>query len=269
MNTSLERELRNAVRDQMNYEDRIVQLQKYINDSKYIVAFTGAGISTESNIPDFRSSSGLYMKDFDGKSPEQILSGRFFREKKNKPMFFKFLKTRMNVLIGREPNRSHKFLADLEKTGKLKAIVTQNIDNLHNLAGNANVLELHGNYSKFRCNSACGFGTEHTCDSFMKQMETKEIPTCECGSVIRPSTVLFDECLPDDVFDKAITECFKADLLIAIGSTLQVQPAAGLLSERNKECKLVIINKDTTPYDSRANLIIRENCGEVFDRIKI
>lgn len=174
----------------------------------------------------------------------------------------------MNVLLNREPNRSHKFLVALEKAGKLKSILTQNIDNLHNQAGSTNVFELHGNYSKFRCNSACG--RPYTVADFTTLMENSEIPTCECGGVIRPCTVLFDEYLDDTVFEGGIQEAKKSDLMIAIGSTLQVQPAAGLLSERDrKNSKLVIINKDKTPYDSRADLIINENCGEVFDQIKL
>jgi len=247
--------------------NNIEQLQEYINNAKYIVAFTGAGISTESNIPDFRSSGGLYMKDFDGLSPEQILSGRFLRERKNKPMFFKFFKTRMNVLLDKKPNRSHLFLSNLEKVGKLKAVVTQNIDNLHNLAGNTNVLELHGNYSVFKCASACG--ARYTVEYFNKVMETTDIPICECGGIIRPNTVLFDEWLNDETFEESMKQLKLADVVLAIGSSLQVQPAAGLLEEVSDTCKLIILNRDNTPYDHRASLVIRENCGEVFDNIKL
>ncbi len=242
------------------------QLQAILDASTNVVAFTGAGISTESGIPDFRSSGGLYMSEFGGKSPEQILSRKFFRE--DKKTFFSFLKTRMNVLLNREPNRTHLFLSNLEKTGKLKAIVTQNIDDLHNKAGNTNVLELHGNYSRFRCDSACD--TTFTCDDFMKQMETAEIPLCtSCGGVIRPGTVLFDEWLDDKTFEKSIEAISQADLLIVIGTGLQVQPAAGLVRELPKTGKMVIVTESTTPYDKLAALCIREKCGDVFDGIQI
>ena len=243
-------------------EPRISILQEYINNAKYIVVFTGAGISVESKIPDFRSSSGLYMKDFGDKNPEQILSKKCFREEPK--LFFKFLKTRMNMFDG---NRSHKFLAQLEKIGKLKTVITQNIDGLHRDAGNENVLEIHGTHRTYRCNSACG--TSYTTEQFLDKLTNSEIPICECGGVIRTNTVLFDEPLDDDTFEKAIDECKNADLLISIGSTLIVQPAASLLSEINKDCKLVIVNNDWTPYDKKADLVIRENCGDVFDKIKI
>lgn len=243
----------------------INKLQEMVDAAKSIVVFTGAGISTESGIPDFRSSNGLYMSEFDGKSPEQILSRRFFRE--NKKTFCSFLKKRMNVLLNREPNRSHKALAAWEKAGKLTGVVTQNIDDLHNKAGNTNVMELHGNYSKFRCDSACG--ASYTCDDFMKKIETEEIPKCECGGVLRPCTVLFDESLDDATFEKAIVEISRADLLIVVGSSLMVQPAAGLVRELKKGANFVIINTTGTPYDKLATLIINENCGDVLEAIKV
>lgn len=247
----------------------INKLQEYIGNAKHIVNFSGAGISTEfpSSIPDFRSSSGLYMQDFSGKSPEEILSRKCFRE--NPKLFFKFLKTRMTMFDGKKPNRSHLFLAQLEKVGKLKAIITQNIDGLHRDAGNkdSKILEIHGTHRTYRCNSACG--TCYTTEEFLNKLTTSDIPLCECGGIIRTNTVLFDEPLDDDIFEEAIRECKKADLMLVVASTLIVQPAASLLSEINKECKLVIINNDWTPYDRKADLVIRENCGDVFDKIKI
>jgi NAD-dependent deacetylase len=243
----------------------IDKLQEYIDNAKYIVNFSGSGISTESQIPDFRSGAGLYMKDFDGKSPEQILSRKCFRE--DPKLFFKFLKTRMTMFDGKLPNRSHVFLAQLEKVGKLKTIITQNIDGLHKDAGNTNVLEIHGTHRTYRCNSACG--TNYTTEEFLNKLNSFDIPLCECGGTIRTNTVLFDEPLDDDTFEKAIEECKKADLMLVVASTLIVQPAASLLSEINKDCKLVIINNDWTPYDRKADLVIRENCGDVFDKIKL
>jgi NAD-dependent deacetylase len=174
----------------------------------------------------------------------------------------------MNVLLNREPNRSHLALAKLEKAGKLKAVVTQNIDDLHNKAGNSTVLELHGNYARFRCDSACD--TPFTCDDFMKQMETAEIPRCtSCGGVIRPCTVLFDEWLDDKTFEKSIEAISQADLLIVIGTSLQVQPAAGLVRELPKTGKLVIITESDTPYDRLAHLRIKEKCGDVLAGLQI
>jgi NAD-dependent deacetylase len=243
----------------------IDKLQEYIDNAKYIVSFSGAGISVSSGIPDFRSSSGLYMQDFSGKSPEEILSRKCFRE--NPKLFFKFLKTRMTMFDGKLPNKAHLFLAQLEKVGKLKTIITQNIDGLHIDAGNTKVIEIHGTHRTYRCNSACG--TNYTTEEFLNKLNSSDIPLCECGGIIRTNTVLFDEPLDDDTFEKAIEECKKADLMLVVASTLIVQPAASLLSEINKNCKLVIINNDWTPYDKTADLVIRENCGDVFDKIKI
>lgn len=246
-------------------EPKIDILQDYIDNAKYIVGFSGAGISVSSGIPDFRSSSGLYMQEFGNKNPEEILSKKCFRE--DPKLFFRFLKTRMNMFDGKLPNRSHLFLSQLEKVGKLKSVITQNIDGLHRDAGNKNVLEIHGTHRTYRCNSACG--AKYTTEQFRDKLINSEIPMCECGGIIRTNTVLFDEPLDDTTFEQSIDECKKADLLIVIGSSLIVQPAASLISEINKDCKLVIINNDWTPYDKKADLVIRENCGEVFDKIKI
>jgi len=243
----------------------IDKLQEYIDNAKYIVAFSGAGVSVESKIPDFRSSSGVYSKDFGDKNPEQILSRKCFRE--DPKLFFRFVRSRLSIFDGKNPNRSHLFLAQLEKSGKLKTVITQNIDGLHKDAGNVNVLEIHGTHRTYRCNSACG--ADYTTEQFLDKLTNSDIPICECGGIIRTNTVLFDEPLDDDTFEKAIDECKKADLLISIGSSLIVQPAASLLSEINKNCKLVIINNDWTPYDRKAHLVIRENCGDVFDKIKL
>lgn len=240
-----------------------MNLKELIANSNHIVAFTGAGISTESGIPDFRSSSGLYMSgDFEGHTPEGILTSRMLRT--NPKLVLKFYKHRLMNMVDKDPNRSHRILKQLEDAGKLKAVITQNIDNLHRKCGSQTVYELHGNATKFRCNIHCG--KTYTYEQFVQMVEKDDVPTCECGfSFIRPNVVLFDESLDDTVFDAAYHEASKCDLMIAIGSSLAVQPAASLLSEIPKTAKLVIINKDTTPYDRRAALLIHENCGDVLE----
>jgi NAD-dependent deacetylase len=241
----------------------IDKLQEYIDNSKYLTIYSGAGISTP-EIPDFRGTGGLYSTQFEGHSPETILSLRCLRQ--NPKLFFKFTKMRLGILLNKQPNKSHKFLYTLEKCGKLKTIITQNIDGLHAVAGNSNILELHGNFT-FRCDSVCG--QSHTISELVDKLNSSEIPLCDCGGMIRPNTVLFDERLNDEVFEKSILEMKKSDLVIVVGSSLTVMPAASLLSEINKDCKLVIINNDWTPYDRKADLVIRENCGDVFDKIKL
>ena len=242
---------------------KVLELIELVKQSNNIVVFTGAGISTESDIPDFRSNSGLYAsgkyKDY---KPEQILSRKFFFT--NKEIFFSFYRDRLLSLCDKQPNRSHYALVKLEEIGKLKWVVTQNIDNLHQKAGSKNVLDLHGNGSKCHCISCY---KKFTFDEFCVILNSSDIPRCDCGGIVRPSTVLFDECLNDDVYDKAYYEIKKADLLISIGSSLVVQPAAGLLSEKSKECKLVIINNSDTPYDKKADLVINENCGDVLENL--
>jgi len=240
-----------------------MNLIELLRESKYALAFTGAGISTESGIPDFRSSNGLYTSgDFAGMNPESILTRKTLRTKPN--LVLKFYKERLMRMVDKEPNRAHLALKKLEDMGKLKGIISQNIDNLHNKAGSTNVMELHGNGTKFKCNIECG--ERYTYEDFLSMLEKEEKPMCRCGmSFIRPDVVLFDEWLNDEVYDKAFFEAKKCDLMIAIGSSLLVQPAARLVDEIPVEAKLVIINKDTTPYDSKADLIIRENCGGVLE----
>lgn len=241
------------------------ELIKLIADSKNIIAFTGAGISTESGIPDFRSSSGLYSSgQFSGYTPEDILTRRMMRT--DPSLVLSFYKERLMRMVDKEPNRAHYALKRLEDTGKLDYIITQNIDNLHKKAGNKKVLELHGNGTRFMCSITCG--ERYTYEEFVERIEKDEKPMCNCGfAPIRPDVVLFDEWLDDQVFDKAYWATKNCDLMIVIGSSLVVRPACGLVGEINKDCKLVIINKDVTPYDTRANLIIREPCGEVLENI--
>jgi NAD-dependent deacetylase len=239
-------------------------LADYIKQANYIVAFTGAGISTSSGIPDFRSSSGLYSSgDFDGMHPEDILTRKCLREKP--ALVMRFYKERLMRMVDKEPNKAHYALKQLEATGKLKWIATQNIDNLHRKAGSKNVLDLHGNGTRFRCTLKCG--RYYNYEQFVAMIEKDDVPKCDClFGYVRPDVVLFDEALDDDVFDKAYYESKQCDLMIVVGSSLRVMPACSLLSEIDKEkCKLVIVNKESTPYDSRANLIIHENCSEALD----
>jgi NAD-dependent deacetylase len=241
----------------------ILLIKELIENAENIVAFTGAGISTESGIPDFRSTGGLYTNGpFKGMSPENILSKKMLQ--KNPALVLDFYKQRLLGLIDKSPNAAHFALAKLEESGKLKAVVTQNIDGLHAKAGSKNIYELHGNCSKFKCTFSCK--RIYDANEFLKMMEITNVPKCPLCTfgVIRPCTVLFDESLDDNTYDtanKLISEC---DLLIAIGSSLQVMPACDLLRSRKPDSKFVIINKTETTFDSTANLIIRENCTEAL-----
>lgn len=227
-----------------------------------IVAFTGAGISTESGIPDFRSNSGIYQSgEFQGYNPQDILSRKMFRE--NPKLFYSFYKHRLAGLLHKQPNKAHLALVELEKMGKLKWVVTQNIDNLHQKAGSINVLDLHGNGSKAHCISCY---RKYTHEQFHDMLNSSDIAKCDCGGKVRPTTVLFDESLNDDTYDTAYRVINEADLLIVIGSSLSVQPAAGLVNRRNKNCTFVIINNTETVYDGAAQMVIRESCGDVMDR---
>ena len=246
--------------------NQIEQLREWVKQSNYTIAFTGAGISTESGIPDFRSSGGLYAGEYEGLKPEAILTRKMLLTKP--ALVMKFYRERIMNMVEKEPNRGHLALKKLEDMGKLKFIVTQNIDNLHTKAGSTNVLELHGNGTRFRCGISCG--KTYTYEQVRKMMETQDVPQCECQfSYVRPETVLFDESLPDRVFDKAFYASKWCNLMIAMGSSLLVQPAASLLEEIPFEhgAKLVIINNERTPYDHRADLIIRESCSKVMDEV--
>lgn len=239
-------------------------LKELINNATNIVAFTGAGISTESGIPDFRSVGGLYTSGpFEGMEPEDILSRRTLR--KDPALLTLFYKERLLKLVDKEPNRAHFALAKLEEQEKLKAVVTQNIDGLHSKAGSKNVLELHGTCKTFRCTNGC----KHTFDveqyiSFIDNKGVPKCPVCTFG-IVRPNTVLFDEWLNDEVFETAKKAIEQCDLLLAIGSSLQVMPACSLLFDRNPQCKLVIINNTPTAFDKYATLILKESCGQVLE----
>ena len=234
-------------------ESNIEKLKEYINESNNIVFFGGAGVSTESGIPDFRSKDGLYNQKYDY-PPEEILSHSFFIEKPKE--FYKFYKDKMNSLKY-EPNITHKQLVELEKIGKLKAIVTQNIDGLHQKAGSKNVLELHGSVLRNYCMKCHKFyPAEFVFDS-------KGIPKCNCGGIIKPDVVLYEESLDNTLLYNSIKYIQNADLLIVAGTSLTVQPASGLINYFGGK-HIVLINNDKTQYDNKADLIINESLGKVF-----
>lgn len=236
--------------------DSIQTLKKWIAESDNIVFFGGAGVSTESGIPDFRSVDGLYNQKY-AYPPETILSQSFFMAKPEE--FYRFYHDKM-IVSGVKPNQAHLRLAELEKAGKLKAVITQNIDGLHQLAGSKKVLELHGSTHRNYCmKCAKRFGYETV-------SEANGVPICSCGGIIRPDVVLYEEGLDTDVINEAV-RCIKdADVLIVGGTSLVVYPAAGLINYYRGE-KLVLINKGKTGYDSQANLLISGKIGEVFSQV--
>lgn len=239
-----------------NLSDKIAALKDIINASDNIVFFGGAGVSTESNIPDFRSAGGLYSEKGKGRfTPEEMLSHTFFM--KYTEDFFDYYKTR---LVHREakPNNAHIALAALEQMGKLKAVITQNVDGLHQQAGSKEVLELHGSVHRNYC-TRCGkfFNLEYVMDS-------PGVPKCDsCGGLVKPDVVLYEESLDMDTLDKSIKYISGAEVLIVAGTSLTVYPAAGLVSYYSGK-RLVLINKTPTPYDWQANLIINGQIGETL-----
>lgn len=236
--------------------EKIYELKEFIQKSDNIVFFGGAGVSTESGIPDFRSKDGLYNQKYDY-PPEEILSHTFFMNHTEE--FFKFYRDKLNSLKY-EPNITHLKLAKLEKEGKLKAIVTQNIDGLHQKAGSQTVYELHGSVLRNYCMNCHKFYDAE--DVF----ESEGIPKCSCGGIIKPDVVLYEEGLDDDIVRNAIEAIQKADLLIVAGTSLTVYPASGLI-RYFRGSRLVLINRDATPYDDMANLVIHESLGNVFAHI--
>ena len=228
-------------------------LREWVNESKRIVFFGGAGVSTESGIPDFRSADGLYNQTY-SYPPETILSHGFFM--RNTAEFYRFYRDKM-IPRGAKPNSAHNKLAQWEKEGKLSAVVTQNIDGLHQAAGSEKVFELHGSIHRNHC-MRCGkrYDLDFIADS-------KGVPLCECGGTIKPDVVLYDETLDDDVVNGAISAIADADMLIIGGTSLTVYPAAGFVDIYNGH-RLVLINRSTTAYDRRANLIFREPIGELL-----
>lgn len=240
------------------YETEIQSLQKIINDSENIVFFGGAGVSTESNIPDFRSADGLYQQQYKY-TPEQIVSHSFFMQ--NTEAFYEFYKEKMMFLDAR-PNAAHLKLAELEKAGKLKAVITQNIDGLHQAAGSKTVWELHGSIHRNYCQK-CGKFYDA---AYMKQ--AAGAPRCECGGLIKPDVVLYEESLDSGVIQNSIRAISEADTLIIGGTSLVVYPAAGFIDYfRGKH--LAVVNKSATAKEVRAELTIAAPIGEIMRGIVI
>lgn len=239
-------------------EHAIKTLQKWIDESDNIVFFGGAGCSTESGIADFRSVDGLYNQTYDY-PPETILSHSFFM--KNPAVFYQFHREKL-VCPGVMPNNAHLKLAQLERAGKLRAVITQNIDGLHQAAGSKQVLELHGTIHRAYC-AKCHRPYP---EEFIHYGEG--VPVCECGGVVRPDIVLYEEGLDQDILQTSVEYIQQADILIVGGTSLVVYPAAGLLRYYRGK-RLVLINKDATPYDAKADLVIHGPIGQVLDQIKV
>ncbi len=236
------------------------QLAEIIENSNNIVFFGGAGVSTESGIPDFRSESGLYhAREVYGYAPETILSHSFYMQ--HPDLFFKYYKENL-IHTEAEPNEAHKALAELEKQGKLKAVVTQNIDGLHQKAGSRTVYELHGSVLRNNCERCGAF---YDLDYIMDPAHCADgVPVCgKCGGRIKPDVVLYEESLDEDCITGAVNAIMNADVLIVGGTSLAVYPAAGLINYFHGS-HMVLINRDSTPYDGKADLVIHDSIGEVM-----
>lgn len=244
--------------DYMKAVDIMSELQKIIDQSRNIVFFGGAGVSTESGIPDFRSVDGLYNQKYDY-PPEQILSHTFFMKKTEE--FYRFYRDKM-LCLDAKPNKAHLKLAELERKGILKAVVTQNIDGLHQLAGSKNVYELHGSVHRNYCMKC---HKEYDAE-FM--LESSGVPTCSCGGIIKPDVVLYEEGLDSATVNGAVSAIAACDTLIIAGTSLTVYPAAGFINYFRGR-NLVLINRDATPMDSSCDLVLHEKVGEVLDKIKV
>ena len=240
--------------------NKIEKLQEIIDDSDNIVFFGGAGVSTESGIPDFRSESGIFKSlEKYGDTPERLVSHSYYLEHTDK--FFSYYKDCL-IFPEAEPNPAHYTLARLEKEGKLKAIITQNIDGLHQKAGSKNVLELHGSVYRNHC-MRCGKSFDF---AYMKH--STGVPRCECGGMIKPDVVLYEEGLDTNTIEESVRAISNAQILIIGGTSLAVYPAAGLIDYFRGEA-LVVINKSSTPRDRNADLLIKEPIGQVFSQIKV
>ena len=239
-------------------KEAIKTLQSWIDESRSIVFFGGAGVSTESGIPDFRSVDGLYNQQYDY-PPEEILSRTFFDRKPEE--FYRFYRNKM-LCLDAKPNAAHKKLAELEQAGKLKSVVTQNIDGLHQSAGSKRVWELHGSVLRNYC-MKCG-------RSFTAQqiLDSTGVPTCSCGGTVKPDVVLYEESLDNRTIQGALNDIENADMLIIGGTSLAVYPAASLVHYYRGN-KLVLINKSPTPYDSHADLILAGPIGEILGQIEV
>lgn len=238
--------------------DKVQELQRMIDESQRIVFFGGAGVSTESNIPDFRSSDGLYNETYQY-PPEQVVSHTFFVQRTE--MFYEFYKNKM-MFLDAKPNAAHKKLAEMEQAGKLTAVITQNIDGLHQMAGSKHVWELHGSIYRNYC---------QRCGKFYDAAYVKEsegIPRCECGGIIKPDVVLYEEGLDGRTIQNSVQAISEADMLIIGGTSLVVYPAASFTDYFHGKY-MVVINKSATPRDSQADLCIQEPIGKVLGEIRI
>ena len=235
---------------------KIETLKSWIEQAHRAVFFGGAGVSTESGIPDFRSVDGLYHQKFDY-PPETIISRSFFDRRPEE--FFKFYREKM-LPLGFEPNVTHRVLARLEQEGHLAAVVTQNIDGLHQKAGSRRVFELHGSVLRNYC-MRCGRAYPAT---FIR--DCPGVPRCDCGGIVKPDVLLYEEPLDEKTLTGAVTMISRADLLIVGGTSLTVYPAAGLLRYYGGD-RLVLINRDETPYDNEASLVLHESLGKVFSQL--
>ena len=237
-------------------EEKIAQFKQWIDNSDNVVFFGGAGVSTESGIPDFRSVDGLYNQSYDY-PPETILSHTFYIRKPEE--FFRFYRDKM-LFPDAEPSMPHIKLAELEQCGKLKGVITQNIDGLHQKAGSRHVIELHGSVLRNYC-ERCGefYGLDTIINS-------EGVPTCKCGGRIKPDVVLYEEGLDENNINEAVRLIEEADILVVGGTSLGVYPAAGLIDYYRGD-KLVLINKSSTPYDKKANLLIQDSLGKVFSAL--
>jgi len=238
--------------------EKIEQLKEYFTHSKNIVFFGGAGVSTESGIPDFRSQDGLFNTQY-AYPPETILSYSFFRAQTSE--FYRFYRDKM-VFTDAKPNAAHIALAEMERLGKLKAVITQNIDGLHSLAGSTNVIELHGSIHRNFCmNCKKFYSLEHI-------LQTEDISLCQCGGVIKPDVVLYEEGLDENALIESAQYIANADMLIIGGTSMQVYPAAGLVRYYHGD-RLVVINKSKTPIDRKANLVLHSGIGGVLKEVLV
>ena len=236
--------------------ERLEKLKRWIAESNRIVFFGGAGVSTESGIPDFRSVDGLYSQKFDY-PPETIISHSFYLRRPE--YFFRFYREKM-LPLGFEPNITHKVLAKWEQEGKLSAVVTQNIDGLHQKAGSKQVYELHGSVLRNYC-VRCG---KFYPAEFIRDCDG--VPHCDCGGTVKPDVVLYEESLDQNTIEKSVGAIASADLLIVAGTSLTVYPAAGLINYYRGN-RLVLINRDATAYDDQADLVFHESLGNIFSQL--
>lgn len=234
--------------------NEIETLHQWMQESERVVFFGGAGVSTESGIPDFRSTDGLYNQQYDY-PPEQILSHTFFMRWPEE--FFRFYRDKM-LAPSAKPNKAHRALAKLEEQGKLTAVITQNIDGLHQMAGSKKVLELHGSVHRNYC-MRC-----HKFHSMEEILHSESVPRCSCGGIIKPDVVLYEEGLDQQVLQESVDQIRRADMLIIGGTSLTVYPAAGLLDYYTGN-RLVLINKTATARDGLANLVINESIGKALE----